>query len=347
MHPMLKNDLYLRALSGKPVTRPPVWMMRQAGRYLPSYLKLQESYDFFTRCETPELVAKITCLPVDEIGPDAAILFSDILVVPRAMGFQVEINPGIGPVLNQPVETADQALNVRPVDVSHALKYVMDGIRAANEQLAHRVPLIGFSGAPWTLLCYMVEGRGSKDFTRTKAFCYQHPEAAEYILSTLTDVVIDYLNAQIEAGVHAVQVFDSWAGLLGPEDFNLFSMPYLKRITDNVKGAPVVLFAKGAWYALERLSRNTGASALSVDWTISPEYARKVTSNEITLQGNYDPSRLKSPVPVIRQQVKQMIDRFGKDRYIVNLGHGILPDVPVDHAKTFVDTVKAYDDSNS
>ncbi|MFO8030793.1 MAG: uroporphyrinogen decarboxylase [Cyclonatronaceae bacterium] len=340
---MLQNDLYLKALAGDPVPRPPVWMMRQAGRYLPSYLKLQEKYDFFTRCETPELVAEITCLPIDEIGPDAAILFSDILVVPRALGFPVEMVPGAGPVLDNPIRTPEQALAIRPVDAAVSLAYVMNGIRATNERLAGRVPLIGFSGAPWTLFCYMVEGRGSRDFSRVKAFCYQHPEAAAHMLSLLTDVIVDYLNAQIEAGVHAVQVFDSWAGLLSPDDFNAFVMPFLQRITEQVQGAPVVLFAKGAWYALELLSWQTRASALSIDWTVGPEFARQAAGWDITLQGNFDPSRLLSPIPVIRDQVKSMIERFGKDRYIVNLGHGILPGVPVDHARAFVDAVTSWE----
>ena len=340
---MLKNDLLLKALAGEPVKRPPVWMMRQAGRYLPSYLKIQEKYDFFTRCETPDLVAEITCLPIDEIGTDAAILFSDILVIPRALGWHIEMKPGVGPVLDHPIATEEDAMAVEKVDAEVALKYVMDGIRTTNDRLDSRVPLIGFSGAPWTLLCYMVEGRGSKDFARTKEFCFKYPEAADHLLSLLTDVVIDYLKAQIAAGVHAVQVFDSWAGLLGPEDFNLLALPYLTRISNEVKGAPVIVFAKGAWYALGQLSRNSGASAISIDWTVSPEYARDACGNQVTLQGNFDPSRLLSPTHVIEQQVKRMIDRFGKDRYIVNLGHGILPNVPVEHARAFVNAVKSYE----
>ncbi|MDG5767429.1 uroporphyrinogen decarboxylase [Balneolales bacterium ANBcel1] len=336
------NDLYLKALAGEPVPRPPVWMMRQAGRYLPSYLKLQEKYDFFTRCETPELVAEITCLPIDEIGPDAAILFSDILVVPRALGWHIEMKPGIGPVLDDPISHPDDALAVRSIDANDALSYVMKGIHATTDRLSGRVPLIGFSGAPWTLLCYMVEGRGSKDFARAKEFCFKYPEAAEYLLSLLTDVIIDYLNEQIRAGADAVQVFDSWAGLLGPEDFNLLCMPYLKRISEEVTGAPVVLFAKGAWFALDKLAEETDAAAISVDWSVSPEYARKVTGGTITLQGNFDPSRLLSPIPEIRKQVRLMIDRFGKDRYIVNLGHGILPNIPVENARAFVEAVKSY-----
>lgn len=344
---MIKNDLYLKALAGKQVSRPPVWMMRQAGRYLPSYRKLQEKYDFFTRCETPELVAAITCLPIDEIGPDAAILFSDILVIPRALGQQVDMVSGIGPVITPEIQSPEEAAAFQPIEAKEALNYVMKGICAANERLAGRIPLIGFSGAPWTLLCYMVEGRGSKDFAKAKAFCYRHPAEAKKLLSLLTDVIIDYLNAQIEAGVHAVQVFDSWAGLLGPEDFEIWAMPYLTRISKKVKGAPVVLFAKGAWYALGALSSRTNAAALSVDWTISPEYARRETGEAMVLQGNYDPSRLLSPIPVIKEQVKEMIRRFGKERYIVNLGHGILPGIPVENARAFVDAVKGSEEEFS
>ncbi|MDI6400949.1 uroporphyrinogen decarboxylase [Balneolaceae bacterium ANBcel3] len=343
---MLKNDLYLRALEGKPVKRPPVWMMRQAGRYLPSYLKLQEKYDFFTRCETPELVAEITCLPIDELEPDAAILFSDILVVPRAMGFPIEIVSGSGPVFGKTITKPEEAFHFDALQALESLDYVMQGIKATLQKLENRVPLIGFSGAPWTLFCYMIEGKGSRDFSKAKAFCYQHPEAAAHVLEVLTDIVIAYLKEQIRSGVHAVQVFDSWAGLLGPEDFFTYSFPYLKRISEEVSEAPVVLFAKGAWYALEQLAWSTQASALSVDWAVKPEYARKATRHGITLQGNFDPSRLLSPVSEIREKTREMIRRFGKDRYIVNLGHGILPHVPVAHAKAFIDTVKTYGEAS-
>ena len=339
---MLKNDLYLRALRGEEVSRPPVWMMRQAGRYLASYRELQAQYDFFTRCETPELVAEITCLPIDEIGPDAAILFSDILVVPRAMGIGVEMVHGEGPVLDPVVASPADVDSLPEVKAAEGLGYVMKGIRATLDRLENRVPLIGFSGAPWTLMCYMIQGRGSRDFHKAKAFCYEHEAAATALLDRLTDLVIDYLNEQIVAGVHAVQVFDSWAGLLSPDDFNRYCMPSLQRIAAEVTGAPVILFAKGAWYALERLSYRTQAAALSVDWAVSAEYARSATGGRVVLQGNMDPSRLLSPIPELQRMTHRMIDRFGKDRYIVNLGHGILPQIPVDHARAFVDAVKSY-----
>lgn len=340
--PELKNDLLLKALAGETVNRPPVWMMRQAGRYLPDYMKLRKKYTFFERVEKPELAAEITIMPIDQIGSDAAILFSDILVIPQALGFEVTMNPNEGPRLPGHIRSVDQAMSLTVPDVGDRLHYVMDAITLTRHELNGRVPLIGFAGAPWTILCYMIEGGGSKDFSKAKEFCYKHPEAAGYVLNLITETTIDYLNAQVRAGAQAVQVFDSWAGLLSPEDFSEFSMPYLERITRAVEGAPVILFAKGSWYALERLAYRTAASALSLDWTVSPEYARKAVGN-ITLQGNYDPSRLLSPIPEIQRQVKRMIDRFGKDRYIVNLGHGILPHIPADHAKAFVNAVKYYE----
>ncbi|MEX2641297.1 MAG: uroporphyrinogen decarboxylase [Balneolales bacterium] len=340
--PALKNDLLLRALAGQAVDRPPVWMMRQAGRYLPDYRKLRDRYTFFERVETPELAAEITIMPIDQIGSDAAILFSDILVVPQALGFEVTMDPGEGPRLPDPVRSTDQALSLKVPDVEERLRHVLDALTLTRNELNGRVPLIGFAGAPWTILCYMIEGRGSKDFSKAKEFCYKHPETAAYMLDVLTETTIAYLNAQVGAGAQAIQVFDSWSGLLSPEDFSVLSMPYLDRISRAVTGAPVIVFAKGSWYAMERLARQTGAAALSLDWTVSPEYARKA-GGDITLQGNFDPSRLLSPIPEIRRLVHRMIDRFGADRYIVNLGHGILPHIPVDHAKAFVDAVKEYE----
>lgn len=340
--PELKNDLLLRTLRGEQVERPPVWMMRQAGRYLPQYMELRKKYTFFERVETPELACEITLQPIDEIGPDAAIIFSDILTVPQALGIDVQMVKGKGPVMGNPIKTVDDAFAILAQDVPEKLHHVMEAITLTRSELNGRVPLIGFAGAPWTLFCYMVQGEGSKNFDKAKAFLYQHPDAARHVMKELTKATIDYLKAQVEAGAQVVQIFDSWSGLLSPEDFNEWAMPYLMEICESIREVPVILFAKGSWYALERLSFRSKAAALGLDWTITPEYAREATRGEIVLQGNLDPSKLLSPVDEIHHQVKRMITRFGVQKYIVNLGHGILPNIPVDHARAFVDAVKEY-----
>lgn len=340
--PTLKNDLFLRALRGEEVERPPVWMMRQAGRYLPQYMVLREKFSFFERVETPELACEITIQPIDELEPDAAIIFSDILTVPQALGIDVQMIPGKGPVMGNPIQNEDDAFSIMAEDVSEKLHYVMDAITLTRKELNGRVPLIGFAGAPWTLFCYMVQGEGSKNFDKAKSFLYQYPEASRHVMNELTRATIEYLNSQVDAGAQAVQLFDSWSGLLSPEDFNEWALPSLMEIAKSVKGAPMILFAKGSWYALERLAYKSGVAALGLDWTISPEFAREKTGNQITLQGNFDPSHLLAPIEEIVIKTKRMIDRFGTQRYIANLGHGILPHVPVDHARAFVDTVKNY-----
>jgi len=340
--PELKNDLLLRALRGEEVERPPVWMMRQAGRYLPQYMKLRKKYTFFERVETPELACEITLQPIDELEPDAAIIFSDILTVPQALGIDVEMVSGKGPVMKNPIETVDDAFAILAEDIPGKLHHVMEAITLTRRGLDGRVPLIGFAGAPWTLFCYMVQGEGSKKFEKAKAFLYRQPDAARHVMDELTRATIDYLKAQIEAGAQVVQLFDSWAGLLGPDDFNEWAMPCLMEIIEAIDEVPVILFAKGSWYALERLSYHSNAAALGLDWTVSPEYAREATRNRLTLQGNLDPVKLLGPIGEIRLQTRRMIDRFGAQKYIVNLGHGILPNVPVDHARAFIDTVKEY-----
>lgn len=340
--PELKNDLLLRALRGEEVERPPVWMMRQAGRYLPQYMELRKKYTFFERVETPELACEITLQPIDEIGPDAAIIFSDILTVPQALGIDVDLVKGKGPVMDNPIRTVDDAFSIFAEDIPGKLNHVMEAITLTRKELNGRVPLIGFAGAPWTLFCYMVEGEGSKNFAKAKRFLFEHPDATRHVMNELTKATIDYLQAQIEAGAQTVQLFDSWAGLLSPEDFNVWAMPYLMEICDAIKDVPLILFAKGSWYALERLGHKSSASALGLDWTITPEYAREATGNNITLQGNFDPTKLFLPIDELKRQVSRMIDRFGTQKYIANLGHGILPNIPVDHARAFVDTVKEY-----
>jgi len=338
---MIKNDLYLRALKGKIVERPPVWMMRQAGRFLPDFRALRKKYDFFTRCRTPELATEITIMPVKQVGVDAAILFSDILVIPQAMGIEVQMKPNFGPYIPNPIRTQKDVDAIVLPDVNQSLKYVMDAVKMTKQELNNEVPLIGFAGSPWTILCYVVQGRGSKTYDKTKEFCFTNPVAAHQMLQKITDTTIAYLRAKIKAGVDAVQVFDSWGGMLSPVDYQEFSWQYINQIIEALKDeAPVVAFAKGCWYALEDMSKSN-AAALGVDWTVRPELARQLTNGK-TLQGNLDPARLLSPIPEIKKMTKAMIDAFGKDKYIVNLGHGILPNTPVDHAKAFVDTVKEY-----
>lgn len=338
----LKNDLLLRALANKTVERPPVWMMRQAGRYLPDYIKLRNQYDFFTRVQTPELACAITLQPVDQVGVDAAIIFSDILVIPQAMGVEVLMEEGKGPSLPKVIRTQKDIDELITEGAEDSLDYVMKALSLTKQELNGRVPLIGFAGAPWTILCYMIEGKGSKTWDKAKQFAYTEPELAKQLLQKITNITIQYLKAQVRAGADTVQVFDSWAGALSPADFKIYAQPYLFQIADALKDdAPVILFPKGSWYALEDISQSS-ASGVGLDWTIEPGLARKLSGNRITLQGNFDPAKLLAPIPQIRNWVREMIDGFGTQQYIANLGHGITPNVPVDHARAFVDAVKEY-----
>ena len=339
---MLKNDIFLRALEGEALDRPPVWMMRQAGRYLPDFMKLKAKYDFFTRCQTPELAAEITVMPIDQVGTDAAILFSDILVIPQAMDIAVEMKDGVGPWLPNPVRTAEDLAKVVVPDVEDRLHYVMEAIKQTKILLDDRVPLIGFAGSPWTILCYAVQGQGSKNFALAKGVCFSQPALAHELLQKITDTTIAYLKAKVRAGVDAVQLFDSWGGMLGEEDYQTFSWQYMQQIIDALKDeTKVIAFAKGCWYALPTMARS-GVHALGVDWTCSARNARYLSGGQIPLQGNFDPSRLLSPIPEIERLAHKMVSEFGTQNYIANLGHGILPNVPVDHAKAFVNAIKSY-----
>ena len=339
---MPKNDIFLRALEGEALDRPPVWMMRQAGRYLPDFMKLKAKYDFFTRCQTPELAAEITVMPIDQVGTDAAILFSDILVIPQAMDIAVEMKDGVGPWLPNPVRTAEDLAKVVVPDVEDRLHYVMEAIKQTKILLDDRVPLIGFAGSPWTILCYAVQGQGSKNFDLAKGFCFSKPALAHELLQKITDTTITYLKAKVRAGVDAVQLFDSWGGMLGEEDYQTFSWQYMQQIIDALKDeTKVIAFAKGCWYALPTMARS-GVHALGVDWTCSARNARYLSGGQIPLQGNFDPSRLLSPIPEIERLAHKMVSEFGTQNYIANLGHGILPNVPADHARAFVSAIKNY-----
>lgn len=338
----LQNDILLKALRGEKVERPPVWMMRQAGRYLPEYMILREKYSFFERCQVPELACEITIQPVDIVGVDAAILFSDILVVPQAMGLEVQLIESKGPILPEPIKTLCDFDRIRVPDVNETLHYVFDAIRLTKNELNDRVPLIGFAGAPWTILCYMVQGKGSKTFDEAKAFCYTQPALAHRLLQMITDTTIAYLKGQVKAGVDVIQVFDSWGGLLGPGDFENISLKYIRQIINALKDEVLsIIFAKGAWHSLESMNE-TGAHGLGIDWCITAQMARELAGDKITLQGNFDPAKLLSPIPVIKKEVRKMLSDFGGQKHIANLGHGILPNTPVDHAKAFVETVKEW-----
>jgi uroporphyrinogen decarboxylase len=338
----LKNDLLLRALRKENVERPPVWMMRQAGRYLPDYLKLKAKYDFFTRVQTPELATAITLQPVDQVGVDAAIIFSDILVIPQAMGLQVLMEEGKGPSLPKIIATQKDIDALITTGAEESLKYVYDALSLTKKELNGRVPLIGFAGAPWTILCYMVEGKGSKTWEKAKQFAFTQPALAHQLLQKITDTTIIYLKSQAKAGADTLQVFDSWSGALSPADFKIFAQPYLFQIAAALKDdVPVILFPKGSWYALKDISESS-AAGVGIDWCITPQMARELTGNKITIQGNFDPAKLLAPIPEIKKAVKEMIDAFGPQKYIANLGHGMTPNIPVDHARAFVDAVKEY-----
>jgi uroporphyrinogen decarboxylase len=317
-------------------------MMRQAGRYLPDYLKLKAKYDFFTRVQTPELACAITLQPIEQVGVDAAIIFSDILVIPQAMGLEVLMEEGKGPSLPKIIETQKDIDALITDGAEDSLRYVYDALSLTKRELNGRVPLIGFAGAPWTILCYMVEGKGSKTWEKAKQFAYTQPLLAHQLLQKITQITISYLKLQARAGADTVQVFDSWSGSLSPADFKIFAQPYLLQIADALKDeVPVILFPKGSWYALKELSESS-AAGIGIDWCIAPEFARQLTNNKIVLQGNFDPAKLLAPIPEIKKAVKEMIDAFGVQNYIANLGHGITPNIPVDHARAFVDAVKEY-----
>ena len=341
---MIKNEtpLFLRALNGETLERPPVWIMRQAGRYLPDFMVLKNKYDFFTRCQTPELATEITLMPIKQIGLDASIIFSDILVIPQAMGVNVEMKNNFGPYIECPIRKKSDVINLDIKNVEEKLNYVFEAIKMTKKELPKNIPLIGFAGSPWTILCYMVQGSGSKNFDIAKKFCFENPELAKMLLSKITSITIDYLKKKVEAGADAIQIFDSWGGVLSHTDYQFFSYPYIEEITNALKKiTPVIIYPKGCWHSINAYSK-IGASGLGIDWTCSARNARYLSNNNITLQGNLDPSRLFSPKKELIKQTTQMLDEFGKDKYIANLGHGILPNTPVDNVKVFVETVKNY-----
>jgi uroporphyrinogen decarboxylase len=342
----LKNDRFLRALLKQPVDVTPVWMMRQAGRYLPEYRATREKAgDFMGLCTNPEMACEVTMQPLDRYPLDAAILFSDILTIPDAMGLGLYFETGEGPKFKKVIQSARDIEQLKVVNPEKDLPYVTDAVRLIRRELNGRVPLIGFSGSPWTLATYMIEGGSSRDFHKTKQMLYNQPEALHQLLSVLADSVVAYLNAQIQAGAQAVQIFDSWGGALSHAAYQEFSLAYMNKIVQGLireadgRQVPVILFTKGGGQWLESMAE-TGAHALGLDWTTDLAQARQRVGHKVALQGNMDPAVLYASPEKIQQEVKRILQSYGSGTgHVFNLGHGITPQVDPAHAGTFIDAV--------
>lgn len=339
---MLKNDLILRAARGEETERTPVWLMRQAGRILPEYRALRARLSGFKELvETPDLAAEVTIQPIDALDVDAAIIFSDILVVPEAMGLTYEMVEARGPLFPETIKTAHDVERMRVADPEEHLGYVLEAIRVTKRALNGRVPLIGFAGAPWTILAYMVEGHGSKTFSKARRMLYAEPELAHALLRKITDTTITYLQAQIAAGANMVQVFDSWAGILPPAHYQEFSTRYIAEICAAMPAdVPVTVFAKGAFWAVEDFAQ-LPCRTIGLDWNQDPRTVRPLVGDK-TLQGNLDPCALYGTPEQVRAATIAMLDQFVPHRHIANLGHGVYPDTNPDNVKVFINTVKEY-----
>lgn len=338
----MKNDLFLKACKRQHVERTPVWMMRQAGRYLPEYRAVRAKSDFLTMCKTPELASEVTVQPVDILGVDAAIIFSDILVIPEAMGMHLEMVESKGPQFHFPIRTRGQIDALKIPDPERELRYVMQAIEMTKRMLNDRVPLIGFSGSPWTLAAYMIEGSGGKEWRYTKQMMLNDPELMGELLDKLSTSIGHYLEAQLAAGADAVQIFDTWGGILSPDQYKKFSLDYIHKIVAklNRNGQPVIVFSKGANHSLKDIA-DIGADVVGLDWTVDIHEARNLIGEKVALQGNLDPGTLYASPDVIKREVVTILKKFGKGTgHVFNLGHGITPDVPVDHAKAFVKAVQ-------
>jgi len=340
----LKNDLFLRAARGEAIERYPVWLMRQAGRILPEYRALRATLSGFKELvETPALAAEVTIQPVDHLDVDAAIIFSDILVVPEAMGLPYQMLEQKGPWFENTIRSQEQ-LNLLDthIDVADRLSYVFEALKITKNALNGRVPLIGFAGAPWTILCYMVEGKGSKTFSESRKLLYTQPELAHELLSRITVVTITYLKLQLEAGADALQLFDSWAGILGREHYKVFGLKYIQQIVDALPGVPLTVFSKGALASLPDLAQ-LNCTTLGLDWNMDVAYARELVGETKTLQGNLDPCLLYSENSVIEKETIKLLKSFKSQRHIVNLGHGVYPDIDPEKVKVLIKTVKNYE----
>eukprot|EP00004_Rigifila_ramosa_P020297 TRINITY_DN5258_c0_g1_i1.p1 TRINITY_DN5258_c0_g1~~TRINITY_DN5258_c0_g1_i1.p1 ORF type:complete len:377 (-),score=82.40 TRINITY_DN5258_c0_g1_i1:30-1160(-) len=353
--PALQSDLFLRAARGERTERVPVWAMRQAGRYLPEYRRYMEDKDFFLVCRTPEYACEITLQPIRRFPLDAAIIFSDILVVPQAMGMEVQMLKGSGPHFPAPLKTPEDIARLKQpheIDIQAELGYVFNAITLTRHKLEGKVPLIGFSGAPWTLLAYMTEGGGSRLFSVAKTWLFAYPTESHALLQRITAVIIEYMVGQAKAGAQCLQLFESNAGELGPEEFEAFSLQYIQQIVAALKArvpdVPVIVFAKGAHFAIAETAR-TGCDVVSIDWTTDPRAAREAVASvnarpagAVTLQGNLEPGVLFAPIEVIRERTRKMLEAFGDGPLIANLGHGMHPSHNPDHLGAFIDAVHEF-----
>ena len=349
----LKNDRFLRALARQPVDKTPVWMMRQAGRYLPEYRQVRgQAGDFMSLCKNTQLACEVTLQPLERFELDAAILFSDILTIPDAMGLGLYFAEGEGPKFHKPLRSEADIDQLEVINTAVDLTYVTDAVSMIRQELNGRVPLIGFSGSPWTLATYMIEGQSSRDFTRAKTMLYTQPELLHQLLEKLALSVIDYLNAQIIAGAQVVQIFDTWGGALSHSAYLEFSLTYMAKIVDGLikqadgRDVPVILFTKGGGLWLEAMA-DTGCDCLGLDWTVDIGAAHHRVGDKVALQGNMDPAILRAKPEVIRGEVKRILGSFGQnDGHVFNLGHGITPDINPDNAKIFIDAVHEFSSSN-
>lgn len=347
-----QNNRFLKALLKQPVDRTPVWMMRQAGRYLPEYRRVRaQAGDFMALCKNTELATEVTLQPIDRFGFDAAILFSDILTIPDAMGLELRFEAGKGPLFDKPITSPNMIATLPRIDVEGELQYVTNAVHSITNALKGRVPLIGFTGSPWTLATYMIEGSSSKDFGKVRGFMYEHPREMHQLLSLLSEIIIDYLNAQIKNGAAAVQIFDTWGGLLSKACYQEFSLHYMKKILNGLikeyKGAeiPTIIFTKngGMWLTEQAMS---GAHAVGLDWMTDISEAKAQIGSQVALQGNMDPGVLYATPEVVRQSVKQVLEAYGPvhegEGHIFNLGHGIHPGIDPENVKAMVEAVHEF-----
>ena len=339
----MQNSLIIDAIKGKSIPRTPVWIMRQAGRYLPQYRKLREKVTLLEAFHSPEIATELTLQPVELFGVDAAIIYSDILLIPEALGMSLEYVPNKGPVFHEPLRSAVDIGKINlSSDFEERLSFVSESIRGVRAKLDNSKPLIGFVGSPWTLAVYMIEGESSKSFVNAKTFIYKEPDLFKELLELLTEAVTRSLEMQIVAGADLVQLFDSWAGLLNPQQFLDISLASMKEVIKNLNNSvPVIIFAKGAGHSIDILA-DSGAECLGIDWGTSLFKSRKVVNNRVSLQGNLDPVVLLSDPETVREETIRVLEAYGEGKgHIFNLGHGILPETPVENVKTLIETVKS------